>query len=439
MNKAINIRMMIVATIAILFTALLSTFCYYRVFQEEVLEDLEVYARILSDMDSVESEKYAEELSKSEIRMTIISENGEVIFDNVADVSGLENHRSRAEIKAAYSVGEGYSVRKSESLRYSNYYYAVRLPNGGVIRTAKKTSSIFNIFGHAFPYVILIVMVILIISYIISRLLTRSIVLPVEKMADSIMGEGDKFTGEKKIYSELVPVMEHIRSQHEDLLNKQNIRQEFTANVSHELKTPLTSISGYSELIENGMTDEETTRKFAGEIHAGADRMLVLINDILRLSEMDTSDESLTMEDVDIHKIALDCQAMLEPMAEKHSVTVHVSGEKCVVYANKSMMEELMYNLCDNAIRYNNPNGNVWIETSDQRLSVKDDGIGISKENQERVFERFFRVDKSRSRKTGGTGLGLAIVKHIVELSNAKLIVNSSEGQGTEMIVDFKS
>ena len=232
--------------------------------------------------------------------------------------------------------------------------------------------------------------------------------------------------------------MEHIQSQHADIMRNATLRQDFTANVSHELKTPLTSISGYSELIENGMASEADTRKFAGEIHRNSERLLTLINDILRLSELDVSnDKHLSVEDVDLYDIALSCQAMLEPSAEKHNVKVLVSGSKCIVKADKQMMEELIYNLCDNAIRYNKPDGTVWIKVEDQCLEVKDNGIGISKEYQERIFERFFRVDKSRSKQTGGTGLGLAIVKHIVELHGAKVTLESDESVGTTVTVRF--
>ena len=160
MNRAINVRMMVVAAIAIVFTALLCTICYYKFFQEEVMDDLEAYTRLLSDMSFEECEKYEPELTEAGIRMTIIDKDGNVIFDNVADVADMENHRSRAEIQEAYKKGEGNSVRTSESLKHSNFYYAVKLSDGSVIRTAKETSSIFSIFGHAFPFVIIMTILI---------------------------------------------------------------------------------------------------------------------------------------------------------------------------------------------------------------------------------------------------------------------------------------
>lgn len=215
------------------------------------------------------------------------------------------------------------------------------------------------------------------------------------------------------------------------------MRQEFTANVSHELKTPLTAISGYSELIENKMTNGEETIRFASEIHRSSKRLLTLINDIINLSELDaTVGVELDMEEVELYSICENCINMLEPAAMKHGVQLHLAGQKRIINANRDMMEELVYNLCDNAIRYNRDGGNLWVKVG-QELLIADDGIGISKEYQERIFERFFRVDKSRSKKTGGTGLGLAIVKHIVELHKAEILVDSEEGKGTRITIRF--
>ena len=227
-----------------------------------------------------------------------------------------------------------------------------------------------------------------------------------------------------------------------EMLENAKLRQEFTANVTHELKTPLTSISGYAELIENGMASEADVKRFAQGIHTNANRLIILINDIIRLSELDSADEEIDMEELDLYAMAKTCVGMLEPSAEKHHVTISANGESSLIYANRMMMEELLYNLCDNAIRYNNENGKVEVSVKKEKeytmLSVKDTGIGISKEHQERVFERFYRVDKSRSKSTGGTGLGLAIVKHIIVKHHARLLVDSEVGKGTVMQVIFE-
>ena len=205
--------------------------------------------------------------------------------------------------------------------------------------------------------------------------------------------------------------MAKIRQQHEDILKSARMRQEFTANVSHELKTPLTAISGYAELIEHGMAGQEDTVRFAGEIHKNASRLLTLINDIIQLSELDSDTNKVEYTDVDLYQVASDCVDMLKMNAEKQDVTMRLCGKPSIVFADRQQMEELVYNLCDNAIRYNRRGGSVTVTVNTEGqtvfLSVKDTGIGIPREHQERVFERFYRVDKSRSKATGGTGLGV--------------------------------
>ena len=219
------------------------------------------------------------------------------------------------------------------------------------------------------------------------------------------------------------------------------MRQEFTANVSHELKTPLTAISGYAELIASGMTSGEDTIHFATEIHKSAERLQYLINDIIKLSELDSDETKIEFETLNLHEMALNCQAMMEIQAEKNEVTVEVEGYNVEIQGNKSLIEELMYNLCSNAVRYNKKGGKVTLITDreDGRpvFTVKDTGIGIPKESQKRVFERFYRVDKSRSKSTGGTGLGLAIVKHIVAQHEAQISLESEVGVGTTIKVIF--
>jgi two-component system phosphate regulon sensor histidine kinase PhoR len=223
-----------------------------------------------------------------------------------------------------------------------------------------------------------------------------------------------------------------------------NMRQEFTANVSHELKTPLTSISGYSELIESGIADDEDVVRFARQIHKNSNRLLTLINDIIRLSELDHTATEENHEQVDLYETAKTCVELLKMNAGKNDVTLQLHGESHMAYANKQMMEELIFNLCDNAIRYNNPGGAVDITVSGNEsntvVEVKDTGIGIPKEHQERIFERFYRVDKSRSKSTGGTGLGLAIVKHILaKHENTRLELESEVGKGTCVRVIFST
>ena len=251
--------------------------------------------------------------------------------------------------------------------------------------------------------------------------------------------------------SELKTANNELQKDIEQKVQIDEMRKEFLSHVSHELKTPLTSISGYSELIESGMAADEDIVRFAAEIHKNSNRLLTLINDIIRLSELDQVEEHNCFEELDIYDIAQNCVEMLRLSARKHDVTIELHGVHRIICANRQMMDELVYNLCDNAIRYNNPGGRVDItvdaavafdktaETGATIIEVKDTGIGISKEHQERIFERFYRVDKSRSKSTGGTGLGLAIVKHIVAAhKNASLSLTSEPGKGTCIRVAFK-
>ena len=217
----------------------------------------------------------------------------------------------------------------------------------------------------------------------------------------------------------------------------ERIRREFTANVSHELKTPLTSISGYAEMIENGMARDEDIRAFAARIRRESNRMLALVSDILTLSELEESGVAEPEETVDLHALAESSIETLKSAAMVRGVTVQLSGEPTPVKGSPVLLSELVYNLLDNAIRYNRDNGTVSVRTYNNTLTVRDTGIGIPKNHQNRIFERFYRVDKSRSKATGGTGLGLAIVKHICEQYGAAVTLNSAEGIGTEITVTF--
>lgn len=220
----------------------------------------------------------------------------------------------------------------------------------------------------------------------------------------------------------------------------ESMRQEFTANVSHELKTPLTSISGYAEMIEAGIVKEEDIKNFAGRIRKESARLLSLISDIILLSRLDNSQkaEAIRKETVNLLTIAQKCADDIAVQAERQGVVVRVSGEEYIMRGNITLLTELVQNLCDNAVRYNrDKDGKVDITVGNGFIDVKDTGIGIPPEHRARIFERFYRVDKSRSKERGGTGLGLAIVKHICELYDAKIELKSSEGFGTEIKITF--
>jgi len=437
MKRKINQMLVLIATFAVFLTMLLITFVYYDLFRKQVLEDLQSYAVLLTEYDGIEAIQRAEPHLKSEnLRITLIDSEGSVEYDSEADASQMGNHNTRPEIMQAWEQGEGYAVRESETLSRANFYYALRLDEHTVFRIAKDAGSIYGIFMKAVPSVLVVFCILLVICLVTAHLLTKKIIIPIEKLAEKLDGDNDITD-----YEELTPFIQMIRRQHQDIMKNAKMRQEFTANVSHELKTPLTSISGYAELIETGMASEADVTRFAHGIHSSAKRLLTLINDIIRLSELDGTEGAVTLEPINLYEHARNCVEMLALNAEKHQVTISLKGTDCFINGNKQMIEELMYNLCDNAIRYNNEGGRVEVEvcTLDEHpcLVVKDNGIGIPKEHQERIFERFYRVDKSRSKLTGGTGLGLAIVKHIIARHNAKLELESESGRGTTIRVIF--
>lgn len=221
-----------------------------------------------------------------------------------------------------------------------------------------------------------------------------------------------------------------------DQVNAQRNRQEFTANVSHELKTPLQSILNSGQLLQNGLVKPEDTVKFTGYICSEAERLLQLINDVIRLSQLDESGD-YPKESVDLYQVSSQVLQSLLPSADKRSITVELHGENAVISGIRQLAYELIYNLCDNAIRYNKDGGKVIVTVSKDSVSVQDTGIGIPREHQSRIFERFYRVDKSHSRETGGTGLGLSIVKHAAQRLGAKIHLESKLGIGTTIYVQF--
>ena len=437
MKKKINIQFLAIAFLAIVATWLLAAVVFYELFKQEIMGDLESYAKLLTGTGALEQmEKGDRHIEADDLRISLIESDGSVIFDSNVDIGFMENHADRPEFVEALEKGEGTVIRRSPTVGRNTFYYAVRTDRGSVLRIAKEGGSMLSIFASAIPVILIIAVLLFGLCMVLARYLTRALVAPIEHMAEHI----DQIP-QDGVYRELLPVVQKIREQHEAILQSAQIRQEFTANVSHELKTPLTAISGYSELIESGMTKEEDTRRFAREIHRSSKRLLTLINDILRLSELDAADAEITREEVDLYGLAQNCVDMLQVNAEKLQVSVLLEGHPMYVFANRGMMEEVVYNLCDNAIRYNNVNGTVVVRVTEEEgrkiLSVRDTGIGIPREHQERIFERFYRVDKSRSKSAGGTGLGLAIVKHIVAQHGAELQLESEAGVGTEIRVVF--
>lgn len=440
MKKKINIRFIMIAALAIVVTALSAMLVYYNILKEQVFGDLKAYAHVIEllNIDDLAAgiEKDPYNPIDDDLRITLIGAEGEVLYESLLNKDEMDNHNERPEIIEAREKGEGEAIRYSATSGTHTFYYAERLQNGNVLRIGRDSVSVNRIMVNTLVIVLVIALCILFVCMGISHYLTKKLVEPIEKLTTNIM-----LVDENNVYEEIRPFVNTIKEQHVNIINNAQLRQEFTANVSHELKTPLTAISGYAELIGNGMTGKEDTIRFSNEIHSNANRLLSLINDIIKLSELDEADHQMEMERIDLYKLAENCAQMMQVTAEKQGIRLILQGESTMVMANKGLMDEVFYNLCSNAIRYNKPGGSVTVTvgTKDERpfLSVADTGIGIPKECQERVFERFYRVDKSRSKSTGGTGLGLAIVKHIVAQHNAALHLDSELGEGTTIKIVF--
>lgn len=439
MKKKLLKQMILIGISTAVAAFLLCTGVFYELFRQQILEELQGYGQVLSQSENTVQSGNC--VFQKGYRVTVVDSGGIVIYDsNVEDSARMENHSNRPEIREAMKDGEGYDSRLSKTLDRSMFYYAVRMENGSIMRVSKESSSIWGMMFRAMPICVVICIMICVTCVCLSKILTDRLVEPIDRMAGDLQR-----LNTDDVYPELVPFITTIRKQHENIMKSALMRQQFTANVSHELKTPLTAISGYAELIENGMIPAKDTASYAARIHTNANRLLSLINDIIKLSELDDVENELKPELFDLSGLAEKCIEGLQLAAQKRNVHIQfVGASRCMLYADSSMIEELIYNLCDNAIRYNNPHGKVWVEISVRPggrpvLTVRDTGIGIPKEALDHVFERFYRVDKSRSKSTGGTGLGLAIVKHIVSRHNAELEISSEQGIGTRISVIFPS
>ncbi|MCR5665274.1 MAG: two-component sensor histidine kinase [Eubacterium sp.] len=440
MKRKINVRLVGIAILAILATVFGITIVYYGLYQKQVRTDLAVSAQLLKDTDYFESvqadtDEINLKIEGSEFRVTWIDEDGTVLYDNDVTSESLANHKNRPEFQEAIETGVGESIRRSDTMNENTFYYALLLDNNTVLRVATNAKSIWSVYLSVAPVAILIIVCIIAICVLISHLLTKQLLRPIETMARNL-----KDIEYEAPYKELEPFTEMIKMQHADILSAAKARQDFTANVSHELKTPITAISGYAELLESGMAQEGQKVHFYQEIQRNANRLLTLINDIIRLSQLDRSEKDPAFEEVDLCEIASECMEALSVNARQRGVQLTFEGSECVMVGNKEMLKELIENLVQNAIRYNNLGGKVVVTVKKEghaALIVKDNGIGIPAAEQERVFERFYRVDKSRSKATGGTGLGLAIVKHIVEIHDAELALDSAPGLGTTISIFF--
>lgn len=441
MKQKINLRLIGIAILAIAATVIAMISVYYRLLQVQVKKDLRLNAQLLQSSDLFTDPEHVERCNElkdlcQSLRITWIGTDGSVLFDNDFAAARLDNHADRQEVKAACRTGEGQAVRYSSTLNKDTFYYALRLADGTILRLAAEYESIGRIIISVIPIIALILLLILLVCIALSHMLTGQLIKPIEAMARNITAKDFQAP-----YKELAPFSDIIRTQHMEILAAAKDRQDFTANVSHELKTPLTAISGYAELLAANMVAPEQKMHFYHEIQKCAARLLRLINDIIRLAALDRSEREPLFNEVDLAEIVEESLNTLQLNAEQHKIKLNLQLEKCIVHGNREMLKELVDNLVVNAIFYNSPGGYVLIKVGTdngrQKLLVKDNGIGIPATEQGKIFQRFYRVDKSRSKATGGTGLGLAIVKHIVELHSAEIILDSTPGVGTSFTIVF--
>lgn len=543
-------RSIVAVAMAVMAASLLITsgflYEYYSKSQENQLKEELDFAAEMVEKEGVE---FLESLNFSLCRFTLVSPDGSVLYDSMADLDEMDNHTDREEIAEALKTGRGSSKRYSATLTQRTVYEAVRLENGEVLRASVNQATVGTLILNLFPAITGIVLVSVALALFLSHKMSKSIVKP--------FNEIDLENPEKnETYDELAPMLEKISTQHRQILaqmlelkrrtdefekitgsmneglvlldkngnvlsmntaaeklfcvddtvkgcsflsvdrsvnvtravekalqgKRSNLtetrngreyrfivscneyegttagavilcidvtetafaernRREFTANVSHELKTPLQSIIGSAELLENGLVEPEDTNRFIGNIKNEAVRLVNMIEEIIRLSRLDEG-SCPPAGRVNLYAVAADTVESLKILAEKKRVRIVLDGERdCFITGVKSYLQEIIYNLCDNAIRYNKEGGEVKVALKKDKekivLSVSDTGIGIPAEHRNRIFERFYRVDKSHSRETGGTGLGLSIVKHAVAYHGGTLTLDSEENKGTVITVCF--
>lgn len=540
--------MMKVTTLSLCFCFAFIVGILYQHFEGEIYDQLKSEAIYLSVaveetgidiLNSVDSDQ----------RITLIDLEGNVIFDNCAVKSEMDNHIGREEVEEALNIGIGKSQRYSNTLHTKTLYYAIKLNNGYVLRIADNQDTIINLVFRMIQPVLIIFVFTLCLAWFIAKKLTHLILAPINeldleedelnieyqeldplvthirqlrfslkaqmdqaiehqtefKIITNHMNEGLIMIGQdldilmynesirkhlninKDIQGESVYILNHdisfirfiertMKNGHDEWVQEINgryfqwisnridsndnvggaviividvtekikrdhFRRDFSANVSHELKTPLTSISGFAEIIQNGIARDEDVKSFAGDIYKESQRLIELVNDIIRLSQLGEHAIVYQKESINVKKEIDSIIEILSPIANKKQVTIDVSGEDIEIDTVPSIFHEIIFNLVDNAIKYNKENGRVDIEFYKDgnhfEITVKDTGIGIPIQDQERIFERFYRVDKSRAGKYGGTGLGLSIVKHGVSSLNGTISLKSTLNQGTDISVSI--
>ena len=549
MFKKIFRSSLLTAMIVLLASIFLIMGILHGIFENQLEDQLQKETAFVATAIENEGISYFDNLSKDGDRVTLIDKDGTVLADSQVDVSKLENHGDREEVKQAETEGRGQSVRYSSTMTEKTVYYAQKLDNGQILRISADQFTIVTILlGISQPIAIVLIAAI-VLSLILSMNVAKHIVEPINDLdIDDPM--------ENTVYDELSPLLRKIAHQNStieeqlkearqkqeefriitdnmsegfividnqmkiltynaaalklfgaeqktpenilalsrskpfrdaiyksldgehsqaemttdervysiisnpvydteqevigavivviditEISRREQLRREFTSNVSHELKTPLTSISGFAEIMKSGGTDEATVVDFSRSIYDEAQRLISLVSDIIKLSELDDGTIEYEPETVDLYTLSLEIASRLSPQAQEKKIHFTVNGEKAEITGVKKILDEIIFNLCDNAVKYNRSGGDVKVSVKNSAdtvtVTVSDTGIGIPTVQQDRVFERFYRVDKARSKSIGGTGLGLSIVKHGVMYHNAQISLESKENEGTTVVINF--
>lgn len=428
--------MILIMTITLAVAYAMTTLVVYqqnvRLMEEETRQEAD-YIKAAIEISGTDYLKEMDDVRKS-TRVTRIDSDGNVLYDSKQDEVSLQNHKNRPEVQAAYTNGSGQSVHRSDTLSEEMFYYAIRLEDGTVLRVSKTMDTALRTALDILPMMGVIAAVMLGFAFLLARWQVAGLIRPINEL-------NIEKPLENEMYEELTPLLARIDEQNRQKDAVANMRKEFSANVSHELKTPLTSISGYAEIMKNGLVKPEDMNRFSERIYNEASRLITLVEDIIKLSRLDEGEIALEREDVDLYVLTREICSRLAPHAAAKHIRVEVTGESVIYHGIRQVLDEMIYNICDNAIKYNKEYGllSVWVGGTLQgtKVIVSDTGIGIPEDQIDRIFERFYRVDKSHSKETGGTGLGLSIVKHGAILHGADIRVESEVGRGTRMEIVF--
>lgn len=427
--------MVILAVTLVLFYVILSVILYNQnmsILRAEVKQE----AKYICTAVNISGTEYLEQMDNIDesTRVTRIDESGNVLYDSRRDADTLDNHSGREEVREALKSGEGEDVRRSVTVEKDLYYYALLLEDGSVLRVSREVDSLASTALTMLPVIGGLAVLMIIFAMLLAKWQTARLIKPINELDLEQPLDND-------VYTELSPLLTEMDRQNREKEAVSNMRKEFSANVSHELKTPLTSISGYAEIMKNGMVRPADIPVFSERIYKEARRLITLVEDIIKLSKLDEESVELEKQEVDLYDLTREIVSRLSPQASQKNIRMELTGEPVKYVGIRQILDEMVYNVCENAIKYNNDGGRVtvWVGNTLEgpKISVADTGIGIPKEHHERIFERFYRVDKSHSKERGGTGLGLSIVKHGALLHGAKVSVDSSPGRGTKIEMQF--